>query len=73
MDLALKLARAYWRTNVQAWVAVRRYAPQILITFGVASVGIWAVGVARNSDAMQWAPAIYAWTLLFAYGLSRYA
>ncbi|MEU4169462.1 hypothetical protein AB0F46_21625 [Streptomyces sp. NPDC026665] len=72
MAFVLKLARAYWRTNEQAWRAIRPYARPIVTAVGVASVAMWALGVAHGNNAFQWAPAIYAGTLLSSYSLARY-
>lgn len=71
MSSIARIARAYWRLNGLAWVQVRRVAVPLLVAFGVLSVALWGIGVARDNTPLQWAPAVYVWMLLISFQLAR--
>lgn len=71
MSSIVRAGRAYWRFNERVWLLIRRATVPLLAVGGVASVALWAIGVARNDTPLQWAPAIYVWILLFSFLLAR--
>ncbi|MFK0045550.1 hypothetical protein ACIQU4_15755 [Streptomyces sp. NPDC090741] len=67
----VRAARAYWRFNERVWLLIRRATVPLLVVGGIASVALWAIGVARDSTPLQWAPAVYAWVFLISFQLAR--
>ena len=71
MNILARAGRAYWRLNEIAWQYVRRAAVPILVAVGVASVALGIIGAMNDDQVLVWAPAVYAWTLVFAWAIAR--
>lgn len=71
MNYIVRAGRAYWRLNEIAWQYVRRAAVPIIVGVGVVSVAMWFVGTMRGDQVLVWAPAVYAWTLMFSWAAAR--
>lgn len=72
MNVLARAGRTYWRLNEIAWQHIRRAAVPIIAAVGVASVAMWFIGTRSGEPALLWAPAVYTWTLVFAWALARW-